>query len=224
MPGFFLDLRNHTQVLDFIAAQLAYLPEIERGKVQETLDQVEAGERLSPEELADLARKVGRKSWPARQAVKDFLKSNKGCDEEWRMTVAAVTDSTAHLLERFRHGTKCKSLDAVLTHEDADTAFHDRERTEIAEVRKHVEEVIWRDQHKHLASQLKKQEALLKEITTRFDILRELGADAPWIQDQIYPKLSRFEDDMYFAGHALNPKELDEEIKLYREEKELPAE
>ena len=51
-----------------------------------------------------------------------------------------------------------------------------------------------------------------------------MAVETPWIQDEVLTKLERFEDEVYFEGNDLEPGELDEEIKYYREEKELPAE
>lgn len=153
-----------------------------------------------------------------------FLKTQNGCDEEWRFVVADVSNGTAHLLERFRHGTKCPSLDAVLTHDESGSAFHDVERLEIAEIRRRVHERIWKITKKALTPQLKRNEERLAEITTRFDALREIAETSREQQDEILSKLSRFEDELYFGEEDFDPAVLDEEITFYREAKELPLE
>lgn len=222
MPAF-LDLKNRDLTLDFIVEHVAYLPETDRRRVLETVEKIHAGERMTQQGLTELAWRVGKKSWPARRALEAFLKTKSGCDEEWRMTVAAVSNSTAYLLERFRHGTKCTTLDETLGHEESSSAFRDVEQREIAEVRRHVRETIWRLQQKEMASLLAQQTALLQAIQIRLDALRELADATPAIQDEVLSKIARFEDDLYFAGKELDVKRLDAEVAYYREAKELPV-
>lgn len=225
MPGFFLDLRDRARTLDFIAAHVAYLPETDGHRVEERMEKIERGEETpSIEELADMVRQVGRNTWAARRAVDAYIATQNGCDEEWRQVVAAVSGGTAHLLERFRHGTKCTSLDETLNHDESASAFRELERMEIAHVREQVREALWREKRKTLTARVKEAQTRLADIQRRFEILRTLAAEMPWMQSELLSKLERFEDDVYFAGHDMNPEVLDEEIKYYREEKELPSE
>jgi hypothetical protein len=225
MPGQLLNLRDRAQVLDFIAEHMAYLPDTERRKAEERFEDIEKDiDKPSREELADFARRVGRKSWTARRVLAAYLATQNGCDEEWRRVVSAVSSGTAHLLERFRHAEKCESLELTLSHDESDSAFRELERLEIAHVRSQIKQAIWKAKRKELAPQMEKEEARLVELTQRFEALRTLAVETPWIQDEVLTKLERFEDDVYFGGKDLNPDELDEEIKYYREEKELPAE
>lgn len=225
MSSYFLDVHDKTAVLDFITEQVPYLPEIERKKDAARLGAVENGfEHPSANELADWAQTVGRKSWPARQALKAYLKTQTGSDEEWRKVLANMSAGTAHLLERFRHGTKSVSLDNVLGHEESSSAFRDLERLEIDHVRREIQAAIWKGAKKKLTTHLKEAEATLAAIRQRLDILRELATSTPAIEDELLGKLRSWEDDLYFEGVVLDVKELDAEIAAYREEKELPAE
>ncbi|HWQ99951.1 MAG TPA: hypothetical protein VN397_03845 [Candidatus Methylomirabilis sp.] len=223
MSDLFLDLRNYEQALDFIADAIEYLGSVARKHAEQELAKVEAHGPLTTEELAMLAKDVGRKSWPARHALQVYLSSPSGCDLEWRKAVSAVSDSTAHILERFRHGTKCEAMDEVLSHDESASAFRDLERFEIAEVRRHVRHQIWREKHRELEKDVIAADKKLAAIVKRLDALRELAGDAPWIQDEIMSKLERFEDRLYFEGEELDAEILDEEIKYYREEKEVPT-
>lgn len=224
MSDLFLDLRDRVQALDFILDAMEYLPPTARKRVEQDLAKIETrGKAVVTEELAMLAKEVGRKSWSARHALRSHLASQTGCDLEWRKAVAAVSDSTAHILERFRHGTKCESMDAVLSHEESASAFRDLERFEIAEVRRHVHHDIWREKRGELVEKTEAAEKRLAALVKRLDALRELAGDAPWIQDEIMSKLERYEDRLYFEGEELDLEILDAEIKYYREEKEIPA-
>lgn len=219
-----LDLHDRHATLEFILAHVAFLPDTFRKKVEDRLAATENGRKLHGPELLDLANDVARKSWAGHRALEEFLKTKNGCDEEWRFVLADVSSGTAHLLERFRHGTKCPTLDAVLAHPESGSAFHEVERLEIAEVRRRVHERIWKITRKALTPQLKKNEEKLAAITSRFDALREIAETFPEQQDEILSKLSRFEDELYFGEKELDPSVLDQEIRLYREAKELPIE
>jgi hypothetical protein len=225
MSSFFLDVHDKIAVLDFITGQLPYLPDVERKKDDARLRTVEGGkEHPTVEEMADWARTVGKKSWPARQALAAYLKTQSGCDEEWKKVLANLSAGTAHLLERFRHGTKSESIDIVLAHEESSSAFRELERLEIEHVRREIHAAIWKGAKKKLAMHLKEADGALTSIQQRIEILRELAADTPRFQDELLGKIRRWEDDLYFEGKVLDVKELDAEIAYYREEKELPAE
>ncbi|OGL73418.1 hypothetical protein A3E39_03610 [Candidatus Uhrbacteria bacterium RIFCSPHIGHO2_12_FULL_60_25] len=223
MSDLFLDLRDQSHTLDFIANALEYVAPTARKRLEQDLEEVTTKRALAIEELATLAKEIGKKSWAARRALAKWLHHQDGCDMEWRKVVATVSDSTAHILERFRHGTACTSLDAVLAHEESGSALRDLERFEIAEVRRHVRHDIWREKHRNLSQDVDAAEKKLVAIARRLGTLRELAGDAPWIQDEIMSKLEHWEDRLYFKGEELDVKLLDEEIRLYREEKEIPT-
>ncbi len=223
MTDLYLDLRDQAHTLDFIDDALLYVAPTARKRLEQDLEGLTTKRALATEELASFAKEVAKKSWPARRALRQWLHHQDGCDMEWRKVVAAVSDSTAHILERFRHGTACTSLDTVLAHEESGSAFRDLERFEIAEVRRHVMHDIWREKRRDLSQDEDAAEKKLTAIAKRLDTLRELAGDAPWIQDEIMSKLERWEDRLYFKGEELDVKLLDEEIGYYREEKEVPT-
>ena len=216
MYGLSLDLRDHARVGDFIQEQLSFLSDTERRRVERLLEQRDASP-VSAEHLADLALRVGAESWAPRRALAAFLRTQQGGDEEWRMTVAAASNSTGHLMQRFRHGTQCVSLDETLGHEESASAFRDRERTEIAEVLRHVHAAIWQSKRKDLTREMEQEALRLKQITQRLNLLRELAAGSSSFQDELFGKLAAWEDELFFVGRTLNNDELDEEIRYYGE-------
>ncbi len=223
MTDLFLNLRDRERALDFILDAMEYLAPMPKKRAAQDLSKIEARGALATEELAMLAKEVGQKSWAERTALKKYLATQAGCDLEWRKVAAAASDSTAHIMERFRHGTTCTSLDAVLEHEESASAFRDLERFEIAEVRRHVHHDIWREKRRELGEDVKAAEKKLAALVKRLGALRDLAGEAPWIQDEIMSKLERCEDRLYFEGEELDSSILDQEIKYYREEKEMPA-
>jgi len=220
MIGAFLDFENQPQVVAFIHAQFLFLPEVARAEAEAQLDA--ADEASDAQVLMELARSLAKKTWPCRQALRRYLEET-ACEEEWRLVVAAVSKSTAHLLERFRHGTACESLDATLAHDDSESAFRVQERAEIAEVRRHVHDVLWRDHQDALVPFTEEAEVTFEAIMARLETLRELAVNTPWIEGEVLGKVTRFEDDFLFAGKILSLEQLDEEVAYYREQKALPA-
>lgn len=219
MSSLFLDFENPVQVANFVHEQAPFLP---------TEDQEGMGERIEaaekhPQALIELAREVAKKSWPARQAVHQYAETQVGCEEEWRMLVGAVSKSTGHLLERFRHGTACVSLDETLSHEEAASAFRDQELREIAAVRQHVREVLWRERQEAMAEFVEAAQHVFAETQQRIAQLRALATDTPWIEGEVFEKVAVLEDQFLFEGKELSLERLDEEIAYYREQKALPV-
>lgn len=219
MSSLFLDTENPAQVANFVHEQASFLPLEEQEGMGE---RIEAAEK-HPQALLELAREVAKKSWPARQAVHQYAETPEGCATEWRMVVGAVSKSTAHLLERFRHGTTCVSLDETLEHDEAASAFRDQELREIAAVRQHVREQLWRDQQEAMGELVDAANHLFAETQQRLETLRTLATDTPWIEGEVLNKVTTFEDDFLFAGKELSLERLEEEIAYYREQKELPV-
>lgn len=221
-PSSSLDLHDRLKTIDFIVENEPFLSEGERAKMDERMGKLEDSRAMTPEERAEFAREVGKKTWAARQALDAYLATSAGCEEEWRQVVEAVSKSTGHLLKRFRHGTTCESLDAVLSHEDSDTAFHEIERLEIAQVRPHIREHIWRAVRDGLQKDVKKKESELKAILLRIEALRELAVEAPWMQDATLDRIARLEDELFFQGRVLDLARLDEEVNMAKEERAIP--
>lgn len=220
MVGAYLDSENRAQLVGFIHDQFAFLDAKARDDAEARLNAAE--EEKENQALFELARSLAKQTWTARRALQQYL-AGEGCEEEWRLVVAAVSKSTAHIMERFRTGTACVSLDATLAHEESESAFRVQEREEIAEVRRHVHEAIWRDEQKALAPFVKAGEALFEETSQKLDVLRGLAVDTPWIEGEVLGKVTTFEDEFLFAGKELSRERLDEEIAYYQEQKALPA-
>lgn len=224
MPGFYLDLRDREQVLDFILGALEYLEASHsvRKNADHLLDDIEQHERVSMEELATLARKVARAAFPRREAVERYIETPDGREHEWRKVVAAVSNSTGHLLERFRERTLAVSLEDVLKHEDSDIAFSEKERVEIQEVRRHILPVMYRERRTELQIYEQEAERNLEAIEERIKILRDLAFETPTVEREIIGKIEAWEDRLYYEGEVLNTDSLDQEITYYKEAHALP--
>lgn len=219
MSSLFLDFENPVQVANFVHEQASFLPLAEQEGIGDRIAEAEK----RPQALIALAREVATKSWPARQAVHQYAETQVGCEEEWRMVVGAVSKSTGHLLERFRHGTTCVSLDETLRHEEATSAFRDQELREIAAVRQHVREVLWRERQDAMTEFVDAAQHVFTETQRRIEQLRALATDTPWIEGEVFEKVALLEDQFLFEGTELSLERLDREIAYYREQKALPV-
>ena len=148
--------------------------------------------------------------------------SEEGRDEEWRRILSSVRPSTAHLLKRLRQGLAAATVDEVLAGGDVSTALSQGEEVEIAEVRSHLRQDYWREQGKTLGILADAGEAALKGYLGRLKQLRDLAFDLPkGFQDEVFSKIARYEDRIFFEGELLPLEILDEEMKYYVEQKEI---
>jgi hypothetical protein len=225
MPDLYLDLRDRPATLDFIANTVEYLAAVDplRREAESLAHEIEKHESVSQDELAELARKVGRAAWSARAALRHYVTTPNGADDEFKRIASAVSASTGHLLERFRRGTRRRSLTDVLNDAESAAVFGDRERIEIESVRTHVLPVIWNEKRKDLAKAQHEADETLRQIEDRLRALRDLAFSSPELEGEITSKLERLEDRLYFEGETLDTDRLDEDLGLYREEKALPA-
>ncbi len=227
MSSLYLDLKDRTRVVDFLWEVLPFLPadNLVRTRAEAVIREVENGEKVSKEALADLAKTVGRATWVPRIAVKRYLKTGAGAEEEWRRVAAAVSNSTEHLLNRFRDDVEAASIDEVLGHADSPLAFRDVERMEIAEVRLHVLPTIWIDKRNEIEDQAEKAERELDGIEKALKKLHAIAYSDPRAPErEIVAKVEEFEDRLLFAGEELDPKHIEAEVASYREQIALPAE
>lgn len=227
MSDLYLDLRDRTAVVDFIMDVIEFLPADHdvRVRAEKIIQDIEDRKEVSAEALTDTAREVGRVTWVPRVTIKRYLRTTEGQHDEWRRVVAAVSNSTAHLLERFRAGTKKDAIDEVLAHEESSSAFHEKERFEISEVQRHVHPTVWHEKRKDLEDHARQADAELRELEKKIDELRELGFSTEAIPDEeIISKIERLDDRLYFEAEELSAERIQEDIALYREHKEIPPE
>jgi hypothetical protein len=226
MSDLYLDLKDRVAMVDFMLDAVEYVesnPLHER--VSHLADAALHGGDVSTEALEEAAREVARASFPARIAVKRYIKTSEGKAEEWRRIVAAVSNSTGHLLERFRSGIPGGSLDDVLSHEESGLALRDAERLEINEVRSHALASLWRDKKTDLAASANEAKTLLDTDEGILAALRRFAFDRPSPNaDEIESKVRHYEDRIYYEGEEVDPEILQQEVVFYRNEQELAEE
>lgn len=224
MSDLYLDLKDTVRIMDFFEDYLDYAPPNERKIAESILKQYRAGEELKPEKLIDDVRKFAQDVWPAHFAMRRFF-NEEGAEEEWRRVTAAVRPSTAHVLKRFREGIGAHNLQACLDHDESVTAFTEAELLEIEEVRKQIRHDYWREKGSTLDILAKSGQLELKGYLERLKKLRELAANLPEeYSHEIYSKIERFEDRIFFEGEVVPLQILDEEVQYYLDAAEIPVE
>ena len=224
MSDLYLDFKDRPRVIDFFVEYLDYAPAKDKLAAQKIIHQYETGAKQSADKLAEAARKFAKAVWPARFAMNRYF-AEEGKETEWERILSTVRPSTAHLLKRFRQGTGSESLDLTLSHAESEIAFREEECLEIAEVRQQLRHDYWRDKFKTLGMYVKDGEHELKSYLERLDKLRELAAEfSRDLQDEIYSKLTRYEDRIFFEGEVVPLQILDEELKYYIDQKEISTE
>lgn len=226
MSDLYLDLKDRVAMVDFMLEAVEYVENNSlHDRVSHLADAALHEGDVSTEALEEATREVARSSWGARIAVKRYIRTPEGKAEEWRRVVAAVSNSTGHLLERFRAGIPGTSLDDVLTHEESGSALHEAERLEINEVRNHVLPAMWRDRKASLADSAKEAQSLLATDEGILAALRRFAFDTPSPNaDEIESKVRHYEDRIYYEGEEIEPEILQQEVTFYRGEQELAEE
>jgi hypothetical protein len=221
MSDYFLDLKDKPRVVDFLVETAAYADEVARMDAATWAKQYQDGEHVPTDKLAAAAKKLAEATWPARYAIHVYC-SKENPNEEWTRVNAAIRPSTAHLLKRLKTASKAKTLDQALADPDAGIALREEEQLEIAEVRRHVAHDIWKEKKDTLDILVKAGEKELAGYHKRFDALRELGTTLPSsLLNEVFSKLSHYEDRILFSGEVIPLEILDEEIKYYRDQKEI---
>lgn len=221
MSDYFIDLKDKPRVVDFMVDTAAYADDEARVEAAEWAKKYQDGEHVATDKLAAAAKKLAEATWPARYAI-HIYSSKENPKDEWDRVTAAIRQSTAHLLKRLKTASKAKTLDQALAHSDAGIAFRDEEQMEIAEVRRHVAHDIWKEKKDTLDVLVKAGEKELAGYHKRFDALRELGTTLPSsMLNEVFSKLSHYEDRILFAGEVIPMEILDDEIKYYKEQKEI---
>ncbi len=221
MSDLFLDLRKHDRVVDFLQDTLEFADGNEREAAQKLVTVYQDGGHFSTTTLVEAARRLGKATWPARFALKRFI-SQEGAALEWQRVVASVRPSTAHLLERLQASLDTKNLHQVLEHPDSDMALGPSERSEIDAIHRSVHLDIWHEKHKALAVYLNDGEKELAAAIKRLNALRELAGDLPKaFQDEIFSKIERYEDHIFYQGQVVSLEILDDEIRYYTDQREI---
>lgn len=126
---------------DFIEYHAVFLPTSHLYSNYQYLDEHEV-ESLDTQALLFIARQIGRDTWGARQALKEFIEGEASFSER-ELLLQSVRPSTAVLLARLLKMDSALSIDQVLARPEAAFAFHDLEEEEIRLLRPEIWIKLW---------------------------------------------------------------------------------
>jgi hypothetical protein len=223
MTDIYLDLSDQTEMINFLSKWI----EFSSGKIKQHADSYitdyDNGKEVDVVELANLISEYARSIYPARYALNKFF-NDSGAGDEWTMTEKAVRRSTAHLLSRFKSLGDVHSLDELMEHDEFDISFSDEDKMEIQSVRHHVWEDYWQKNKNSLQSYVDEGESALKVFEDWIVKLRDCAAGLPaLLQEELYSKITRFEDRVLYEAEVMDEKVLTEEWEYYQSQKEVPV-
>ena len=224
MPEGYLDLEDNRAIADFMESVIEFLPAKDRRTYQKIVDKVHNKEEISQERLIEMAKNVGAVSWPARFALKRFLKE-VGSELEWEAVLVAIRPTTSALLKELKKTTGVKTLDEALNSSDASIIIHPELEVEIEMVREEVRMRLW-DEHKDnlevlIQEGLTELEAIRKRLKQLRKQAESMGGSQ---QDLLLKKLNAFENRLYFAGEIIPLDVLEAELQFDAEEAAIPTE
>ena len=224
MEGLFLNLMNSAEMVSFLAQWSDWAPTKPKAKAEAFISAYDEGQDVDKAELAQGVKDLAIEIWPARFAITRFF-AQEGALVEWDRMIQTVRRSTAHLMERFRQGTGCKSLDELLAHDEFDTAFREEERHEIEQVRQDLRLDYYRTHIQTLQPFVAEGLEIIDGCVERLESLRALSEGWPsLLAEELLNKAKSYEDAIFFKGQHVTLESLDEELAYYREQKELPIE
>ncbi|MFZ6015301.1 MAG: hypothetical protein ACOYUZ_03005 [Patescibacteria group bacterium] len=224
MEELYLDLRDKRQIVDFLSNWLAFVPEDLKSKAEKIIDKFDDGILDVKEDIAEFAIGFAKALYPIRFAMDEFFKE-QGALIEWDQVEKSVRRSTAHLMHRFKQNNGIDSIDELLDHEDFDMTFGDEERSEILQVRHFVREDYIKNHPKVLDVLIDEGKRVLAHFEGMMEKMRNTAGSLPTLlQEELYNKVTRYEDRVLFNGERIDLDVLKEELAYYTDQKEIPIE
>jgi hypothetical protein len=224
METLFLDLSRRMSLANFISHWSSFASKDLRKQVDTLVRRYDDGEDVEKNLMAEAAKDLAREIWPVRYALDRFF-AGEGALVEWDRVEHAVGKSTAHLMDRFRQATDVKSVDDLLAHDDFDMSFHDEGREEIVTTRHHVREDYWQSQSNTLEHLVEEGTGLLETFERHIKDMRLLAERLPMaMQEELYGKVTKYEDKWLFKGETIPMEMLEEEMAYYRDQASEPVE
>lgn len=224
MEDVFLNFNNKTKLVDFLSEWSGLASKELKLKADNIVRDYDDGKVEDSVPMMLIAKAVAMEIWPIRFALNRFFEQ-EGALIELDKIEHSVRKSTAHLIERFRRNSGCKSIGEILAHADFDMSFREEERGEIDQVRHHIREEYWKSHTKNLEKLVEEGKQLLENFQDKIESLRLIAEGLPaLLQEELYSKVSRFEEECYFKGQVVSSEILDQELAYYKEQEALPIE
>ncbi len=222
MEDLYLDLSDSTESINFLSKWIGFSSGKIKSHADSFITDFDDGKAVDNIGLANFVSEFARDVYPTRYALDKFF-CESGASKEWLGTEKAVRRSTAHLMNRYKSASGVDSIDELFAHEDFDMTFGDEEKMEIEQVRHHVREDYWRANKNSLQSLVDEGEASLKQFEDVVIKLRDCAGSLPsLLQEELYSKITRYEDRVLYQGEVLDEDVLNEELAYYKDQQELP--
>ncbi len=208
----FLNTQDRSALLSFLDVIADYLPTEELADALALIENAESENSLSSAELAGRVLQYAVLAWPARRAVQRFVGAD-GAEAEWQAVSDAVRPTTAYLLKRVREQQGLRTLGQLMESEEAASAIHGSERTEIELLRPEIWIELWSTQPDALQTHAQEAQKELEAMHQRLQKLERFSADSGK-KDELLKKVREFQDRIYFSGETISLEKLDEELQL----------
>ncbi len=222
MPIRYVDRRDAFAVADFMTEVVEYLPESDRAPYLQAIEDLEAGEHVTTERLAEVAKNLAMATYPARRATMQFFQT-VGAKDEWKKVLESVRPTTRVLLERLCKNIECKSLDEVLGSSDASYAIHDQEEMELEALRPEIRLRYWQSHQTSLQKLVEDAQTELEGMKKRWQMLKQIAGRSPKQASTLLEKLEMYEDKVLFGGETIALEVLDQEVRYAAEEAAIPS-
>ncbi len=224
MEDAYLNLNDKAKLVDFLSEWSGLASKDTKAKAEAMVRDYDDGKVEDVVPLMLLAKAMAIEIWPIRFALNRFFEE-EGALIELDKVEKSVRKSTAHLIERFRNNSGCKSLSELLAHDDFDMSFRDEERSEIEQMRHHIREDYWTAHAKNLSKLVEEGKELMETFQDKMESLRLIAEGLPaLLQEELYAKVNRFEDQCFYKGQSISSEILDQELAYYKEQEALPIE
>ncbi len=224
MTDIFLDLEDKKEIINF----LSHWIDFSDGKIKAIADafitDYDDGKAVDLAQLQNFVKEFARDVYPARYALENFFEDS-GAAKEWAMVEKALRRSTAHLLSRYHNNQEINTLNDLFKDDDFDLSFTDEDRSEILQVRHHVREDYWAANKQSLQAYADEGESVLNNFEDLIFELRDCAENLPaLLQEELYAKITKFEDRVLFGGEVLDEEMLKQELAYYKDQAEIPIE
>jgi len=222
MEELYLNLSDATQMINFLSHWLALASNEYKKHAESYIKDYDDGKEVDLVLLQNFVREFARDIYPARYALNVFF-NNEGSALEWSRIAKAVRRSTAHLMERYKSSGEAETVEQMFLDDDFDITFSEDEVSEIRQVRHQLREEYWLTNKAALTKLIDDGESELKKFEEAIAKLRDCAGGLPTLlQEELYSKITRFEDRVYFNGEDMDDQVLQEELNYYQDQKEIP--
>jgi hypothetical protein len=224
MSDLYLDLSDKREMINFLSHWLAFADSEYRKHAESFIADYDNGKNIEVVELQNFTKEFATEILSIRLALTDFF-ANQGAGIEWNRVENTVRRSTALKMRKFKASGEAETIDQLFHDDDFDVIFNEDEKMEIQHVRHQLIEEYYLSNKNKIQGIIAEMENVFNKFNDLIFELRECAAVLPtMLQEELYSKITRYEDRFYFNGESIDENLLKEELQYYTEHKEVPIE